>query len=162
MTEKKFVNEYYMDNAMLYSYVFKILCKKSFLMGLIICFIIGVEVFLAGTEFLYQTKYLILFFVLIEILVPITYIRTLKKTEERMYQGKQVKSIVTFGESIIIDEENNHLEFSYNQISKIRYTKQVWALMLGKNNAIIIKPTGFTQGTAEEFKQFIEGKCKNI
>ena len=160
MTEKKFVNEYYMDNAMLYSYVFKIICKKAFLIGLMVCFFLAVGVSLVGVELLYKLDYAILFFVLMEILLPITYIRNIKKSEERLYQGKQVKSIITFGECITTDEENNHLEISYNQISKICYTKQVWALMLGKYNAIIVKPTGFTQGTAAEFKQFIEEKCK--
>lgn len=162
MTEKKFVNEYYMDNAMLYSYVFKILCKKAFLIGLVMCVFLAMGVFLAGTELLYKLSYAILFFVLMEILLPITYIRNIKKAEKRLHQEEHRKTIVTFGECITMDEENNHLEFSYNQISKICYTKQVWALMLGKNNAIIVKPTGFTQGTAAEFKQFIEEKCKNI
>lgn len=162
MTGKKFVNEYYMDNVMLYSYVFKILCKKSFLIGLMVCFFLAVGVSIVGVELLYKLDYAILFFVLMEILLPITYIRNIKKTEKRMYQGKQVKSIITFGECITMDEENNHLEFSYNQISKIYYTKYFWALMLGKYNAVIVKPTGFTQGTATEFKQFIEEKCKNI
>lgn len=97
-----------------------------------------------------------------EILLPITYIRTIRKTEKRLHQGQRPKTIVTFGENITMDEGNNHLEFSYNQITKIYYTKQVWALMLGKSSAITLKPTGFTQGTAEEFKQFIEEKCRNI
>lgn len=160
MTEEKFVNEYYMDNAMLYSYVFKILCKKAFLMGLMVCVFLGVGVFLVGIELLYKLDFAILFFVLMEILLPITYIRTLKKAEKRLHQGEQIKTIVTFGENITMDEGNNHLEFSYNQITKICYTKEVWALMLGKNNAIIVKPTGFTQGTAMEFKQYIEKNGK--
>ena len=162
MTEKKVVNEYYMDNSMLYSYVFKIICKKAFLIGLMVCFFLGVGVFLVGIELLYKLNYAILFFVLMEILLPITYIRNIKKAEKRLHQEEHRKTIVTFGECITMDEENNHLEFSYNQISKICYTKQVWALMLGKYNAIIVKPTGFTQGTAAEFKQFIEERCKNI
>lgn len=123
MTEKKFVNEYYMDNAMLYSYVFKIICKEPFLIGLICCFFLVVGVLLVGVELLYKLELLIYFFIIFEILIPITYIRTLKKTEKRMYQGKQVKSIITFGECITMDEENNHLEFSYNQIRNIYYTK---------------------------------------
>lgn len=162
MTEEKFVNEYYMDNAMLYSYVFKILCKKAFLLGLSMCAFLGVGFFLVGVDLLYKLKFAILFFVLMEILLPITYIRTFKKAEKRLHQGEQIKTIVTFNENITMDEGNNHLEFSYNQITKIRYTKQVWALMLGKSNAIIVKPTGFTQGTAMEFKQYIEEKCRKL
>lgn len=61
MTEEKFVNEYYLDNAILYSYVFKILCRKAFLMGLSMCVFLGVGVFLVGVELLYKLDFAIFF-----------------------------------------------------------------------------------------------------
>lgn len=59
-----------------------------------------------------------------------------------------------------MDEGKVHLEFEYNQITKIVETKSFIVLRLSENSAILVLKDGFVKGTQEEFSKFINEKIK--
>ena len=59
-----------------------------------------------------------------------------------------------------MNEGRVHFEFEYEQIKKIRETKNLIMLGLGKRSAILVYKSGFTEGTKEDFMKFIQEKIK--
>ena len=59
-----------------------------------------------------------------------------------------------------INEGKVHLEFEYNQITKILQTKNFIVLKTSEQSAILVLKDGFLKGTENEFLKFIEEKIK--
>ena len=155
-----FKNEYMMNKKLTVEYILKIFGTKM---------IIGVLISLIGF-FLYLVEkdsiryvFLACFFVSLfsTIVLPATTVYNIENVSKKMHKGKIEKTFVEFGDNIIMNEGNVHLEFEYSQILKVTQTKNFIILNLGKNSGIIVFKNGFTKGNEKEFIKFIEEKIYN-
>ena len=95
-------------------------------------------------------------------LAPIDCLKQMKESSNRVHNGKTFETVTKFGDNISISEGTFSLTVEYSQIQKIYSLKYSYILMFGKYNAIILSPDGFTTGTFEDFKRFIETKANGI
>ena len=159
--KKIFENEYQISRKLLKEYVYGVLCKKIL--------IIGITISLIGTLFSFlttsQNKYIIITSSIIafvtSIITPIITIKELENLSRRLNNGKIEKTNIKFSNNIIMKEGKAHLEFEYNQITKIVYTKNFIVLKTSNNSAILVLKSGFLKGTEQEFIKFIEEKIIN-
>ncbi len=150
-----FENRYTISKSLLREYVCFAMQRNLLLFGLCVS-ILGFVSSLYDYEAVIAVVTLIC--LISTLLTPVLCVRQLMDMSKRLNGGNIVPTVVRFGDNIVMDEGKIHLEFDYSQITKIRETKHLYALMLGKNNAILVIKNGFTIGTAEEFQTFIRTK----
>ena len=154
-----FRNEYLMDKALIKEYVYRVLGKKMMIIGTLV-FILCIIIFIFDEG---DTKYLMLIVGLIgllcSILSPILMRRTIEKASKRLNNGKLEKTVIEFGKKIKMTEGTAKLEFDYEQIRKIKYTKNFIVLRIEKDAAILVYRNGFKKGKEEDFIKFINEKC---
>ena len=63
-----------------------------------------------------------------------------------------------FGVSSTNKEE---VKLNYEKIKKIKQSKNMYLLILGKNLVVMVNKDGFIKGTCEEFEEFIKNKAAN-
>ena len=85
-------------------------------------------------------------------------LRNVKKQND----GVMPETVVTFGDTIQMHEGMVHLTIEYRKIQKIVRLKHSYVLMNGKRTGVILDPNGFTNGTFEEFKQFLREKRPDL
>lgn len=160
----KFENSYYMTDDMTKEYVNAILCRKIRILGsavsaasILMCIFVAVTSQNPIGLGIYGTCFVVSFAAMF--LSPPLMRRELKETERRLHNGKKCQTTVTFyDDSIQMSEGTVSMTFTYDQIQKVRRLKQSIVLMIGKNNAILLKPDGFKTGNEDEFLSFIERK----
>lgn len=156
-----FENEYTMETKLIREYVYNILCKKHIIISLIIA-VIGMFLFtfLDG-----EKSYIILVIAIISlaysISIPIITTKQIEKMETKLNNGKIEKTNIKFQNNIVMNEGKVHLEFEYNQITKILQTKNFIVLKIDKNSNILVLKNGFLKGNEKEFIKFIERKINN-
>lgn len=155
-----FKNEYTFDRKLIWEYVLKTVGIRMI--------VIGVLLFFAGIImypwYIGVMKRVVLlcsaYGLLYAIFMPMVVVRNVEASGKRLNNGKQEKTEVLFGDNIIMNEGRVHFEFEYEQIKKIRETKNLIMLGLGKSSAILVYKSGFTEGTKEDFMKFIQEKIK--
>ena len=159
--KKIFENEYQISRKFLKEYVYGVLCKKVLIIGITISLIGALFSFFTTS----QNKYIIITSSIIalvtSIITPIITIKELENLSRRLNNGKIEKTNIKFSNNIIMKEGKAHLEFEYNQITKIVYTKNFIVLKTSNNSAILVLKSGFLKGTKQEFIKFIEEKIIN-
>ena len=155
----KFENRYFNTEEMLREYVNVVLCRKIKIFGILI-FIVGI---IMMTYSLSDKNYIISSFIgisavisiIISILTPSLTIKEIKENKNGINGFSKDETVVQFGDKIKFNEGAFSITIEYCQIKNIYDLKYTYILMLDKNNEIILSPTGFTKGTFEEFKDFI-------
>lgn len=158
--ENLFENEYLMERKYYKEYVLNVLCKKIIITGLLVMIFGLIFTVFVGLE---NAKIVLTAAIIAgaaSILTPVVTIKQLEDTEKRLNNGKIEKTKVIFSDNIVMDEGKVHLEFEYNQITKILETKSFIVLRLSENSAILVLKDGFVKGTQEEFSKFINEKIK--
>ena len=155
-----FENEYTMETNFFKEYVYNVLCKKTIIIGSIVS-IIGILFFIFVDR---KITYIVLTAAIIagvtSILTPIITTKQLEETEKRLNNGKIEKTNVKFLNNIVMNEGKAHLEFEYNQITKIVQTKNFIVLKTSEQSAILVFKNGFLKGNETDFMRFIEEKIK--
>ena len=155
-----FENEYKMETKLYKEYVYNVLCKKTIIIGVIIL-ILGIFMFFVMDQ---DKSYVMLTAGIIagvaSIMTPILTVKQLEETEKRLNNGIIEKTNVKFSDNIVMNEGKVHLEFEYNQITKILQTKNFIVLKTSEQSAILVLKDGFLKGTENEFLKFIEEKIK--
>jgi hypothetical protein len=152
-------NEYTMNKKFITEYVLGILCKKIFIFGILLIIMAIITFVLNGTKSYLEVEACFLI-VLFMTFGPMIMIKNFVDNSERLNNGKIEKTIVNFDNNIVMDEGRAHLEFEYNQIKKIKETKNFIVLMLSNSSAILVFKDGFVNGNKEEFLEFIKNKIK--
>lgn len=158
--ENLFENEYLMERKYYKEYILNVLCKKIIITGLLVMIFGLIFTVFVGLE---DAKIVLTAAIIAgtaSILTPVVTIKQLEDTEKRLNNGKIEKTKVIFSDNIVMDEGKVHLEFEYNQITKIVETKSFIVLRLSENSAILVLKDGFVKGTQEEFSKFINEKIK--
>lgn len=160
----EFENRYDLTDEMIKEYVSRVLCKKTCIAGLLIslaalalCRYSYYEGSSIGAG-LYGGVFLIAFLASL-LYEPLTY-RQMKKAELQLHNGKKCETIVSFADKVRMTEGAISMEFEYAQIAELYLLPRVIVLVLGKNQAILLKPDGFTKGSMEAFLPFIRERCK--
>jgi len=109
---------------------------------------------------LYNT-YILLFIgmalrILITYLPYCAYLYSLIKNKGIKYE--KLPTIVRFTDKIELIKSDSITTFDYFQITKVLFLKNIIALMISKNKAIVISNKGFTVGDLVGFKIFIHQK----
>ena len=89
---------------------------------------------------------------------PLLMMKTIEKASKNLNDGKVEKTVIEFGKKIKMTEGVLKLEFDYNQIKKIKYTKSFIVLRIEKDASILVYRNGFKKGKEKEFIKFIEEK----
>lgn len=153
-----FENEYTMGTKLYKEYVYNILCKKTIIVGLLVT-ILGIILFFminGGRSYIMITTAIIAG--ITTIFTPIITIKQLEETEKRLNNGKIEKTNIKFLDNIVMNEGKVHLEFEYNQISKVKETKNFIVLKTSGQSAILVLKSGFLKGNEHDFKKFLENK----
>ena len=156
--ENLFENEYLMERKYYKEYVLNVLCKKIIITGLLVMIFGLIFTAFVGLEDAKIVLTAAIIAGIASILTPV--VKQLEDTEKRLNNWKIEKTKVIFSDNIVMDEGKVHLEFEYNQITKIVETKSFIVLRLSENSAILVLKDGFVKGTQEEFSKFINEKIK--
>ena len=81
---------------------------------------------------------------------------------KKQYEGIVPETVVTFADMIQMSEGMVQITVEYRKIVRVERWKHSYMLMTGKRNGIMLDPNGFTQGTFEEFKQFLREKRPDL
>lgn len=155
--------KFYKTDEMLVEFVKKVLSKKIKIIGAIFFFISLVMfiVTMLDKSYILSALFAITLFLsgCVSILASSIMMKDIKQRAKQIHNGEKVLSIVKFDDKIYISEGSSTLTLQYSQIHKVYSLEHIYALMIGKNNGIIISPEHFTIGTFEDFKLFINSKC---
>ena len=155
-----FKNEYTFDRKLIWEYVLKTVGIRMIVIGVLL-FLVGIIMCPCYIGVMKRVTLLCSAYgLLYAIFMPMVVVRNVEASWKRLNNGKQEKTEVLFGDNIIMNEGRVHLEFEYEQIKKIRETKNLIMLGLGKSSAILVYKSGFTEGTKEDFMKFIQEKIK--
>lgn len=161
---ESYKNQYFVSRKMVQDYVYKVLFRDKFRLGICIAILSGVLIYISDQKQdsfsmgMYGTCMFIVLFVLL--VGPVMMVRRYLAYHYRMHNGESVQTIITFLDKIQIDEGTTHMEIAYSQIKKCYFTKDLWVLMIQKNSGIMIDPKDFDQVSKEEFLQFIKACSK--
>lgn len=162
-----FENKYYLDNESLSEYVKDIFCKYIRIMGVITLAISIFYTYLSitsmSTNFIFIAITILLYIISVRLIFyHLVYIKNMKKTSLALHNGIIPESVFQFTADMIILKEGKILmEFEYNQIKAIKEYRNTYALMIGKKNGLLLKKDGFSIGTFEEFKKFINSSIQS-
>ncbi len=155
-----FENRYFGKNAMLSEYVHKVLCRNIKRFGLLFSLLalLMIVVSMQSNSIIFITLFSVCFAIifLTATLAPFLLVRQMKDAEWKLYRGEPQETIVQFGEAIFIRESTFSLNLEYDQIISIHELKHSYVLMFNKTNGILLDPAGFSVGTFEDFKIFIQ------
>ena len=153
-----FENEYTMKTEFFKEYVYNVLCKNMTIVGILISLLGIVFFFLVDGATSYVVFTAAIISGIATILTPVTMVKQLEEAEKRLNNGNIEPTKVVFSKSIAMDEGKVHLEFEYNQISKIVQTKNFIVLKTSAQSAILVFKNGFSKGNEKDFLNFIEEK----
>ena len=82
--------------------------------------------------------------------------RIVYRNTQKLHGGIIPETVVQFSnDEISMAEGTLSVRFQYRQITKIRETRNLYVLMLGKDSGIILEKNSFTIGNFEAFRSFI-------
>lgn len=130
--------EYTITPSLYREYAYKVRYKYLLILGSILSlieFILGI----------YNRDFLTIVLSIINILIffslPLIYVK-LYFLINKTYLENYTKSRLYFKDNIIIEEGNNHLEYSYSLIKSIKETPNLLVLILPYNQALLISKVG--------------------
>ncbi len=85
--------------------------------------------------------------------------RILYRNTIRLHGGTVPETVIRFSDEITMEEGTLSVRFGYRQVTKIRETKLLYVLMLGKDSGIILDKSGFSVGDLAAFRSFILKQC---
>ncbi len=153
--ETVFENEYLLTDDMTREYVYRVIYMKQLIAGYAAC-IVGILLF-----FLYKDNlsYMVLAAAIIcgftALVAPILTTRQMNQMAKKLHGGERKPTVVRFGDKITMDEGSIHLEFSSDQLIRMKETPRLLALQTGPSSSILVTKDGFTKGDLESFKTFI-------
>lgn len=153
--EPNFTNKYTLNDKLIKEYVYKILCKKIIITGIILT-ILSLLLFV-----ILKKDYMIvisLISLITTLLTPQLTIKQIKETSKKLNNEKIEATTITFANNIVMTEGKNHFEFEYTQIKNIIQTKNLIALTLTKQTAILLTKEGFQNNNTKNFLEFINNK----
>lgn len=160
----KFENRYYADYTVIREYTKHVFCKTTRIMGMILMIVsmcgFGLSLF-AGYTVSKSVLFICCF--LGGLMIYCYYflvLRAMTKQSDNLHGGTLPEMIIKFGDRIELNEGNVQMEFDYKQIIKVHNLPNLYALMIDKNQSIIVAKGGFVKGTKEEFEKFIREKIK--
>ena len=157
-------NQYTVSPKMVQDYVYKALFRDKFRLGICIAILSGALIYISyqKQDTFSMGMYGACMFVVVFVLLfgPILMTKRLLEYHNRIHNGENVQTIITFGDNIQIDEGTTHMEIAYSQIKRCYFMKDLWVLMIQKNSGIMIDPNGFDQVSKEEFLQFMKSCSK--
>lgn len=160
-----FENRYTTSDRMLSEYIKKVQCKKLRIWGLGLGIIAAIMCVITVIEEDYIITGIMgaCFFILtmVSILTPYFTLKQMKEAGLKLHNGKNCETIIQFGDKIIMDEGTIHITIEYSQIIKAVSLPNVYVLVIGPNNAVLVDPNGFIVGNFTDFQIFIEKKIKN-
>ena len=165
-TEKmSFENRFSTTKAMYWEFVNKILCRRMRRMAWVVA-LIGVIGFLVGvvleaTPLLWLSDAALVLVLAVVILSPHIIMKQLIDYDKRVHGGEHPECVVTFGDSIRMEEGTVSIEIGYDQIIAWYHLQTCSILMFTKQNGIMYKDDGFV-GDASGFDKFIKEKCVNL
>ncbi len=160
-----FENRFYATEQMNREYVYKVIFRKTFILGTIM-------LILAGLTFVFAIKvnqplaiaegvcFLILLITMT--IAPILTVKQLSDFDKKFHNGTTPQCVVEFGENIKMTEGTQSISVEYTQINRIYRLKSCNIMMFTKQNGIIYDRDGFTAGNNEDFEKFILEKCTNV
>lgn len=161
----QFENRYLGSDEMLAEYTRRVLCRKLTIMGAILCAVAALMLALTWRDhnIMLMTVFGVCLFLALFITpaTPTLTFRQLKESGKRIHNGKQMETVVQFGDNIAMSEGTFALTVEYEQICRIYALRHSYVLMFGKTNAILLNPEQFTIGSFETFQPFIQAKCSN-
>ena len=94
--------------------------------------------------------------------LPRIMVRKSIKNHRLYHSGPCSTTRYSFGEQITIQTKNTRSVSEYQEISKIIDTDFGCAIVMAKTVAFLISAQGFTQGSYNEFRQFLSAKCPHL
>lgn len=88
--------------------------------------------------------------------------KAMRKRTKALHGVEDPEVCFEFGDRIVCHVNENVSYYDYSQILKYKERPHVIALLLSKNTGIMLDPQGFTVGTLEDFRRFIEKKCLQV
>lgn len=85
--------------------------------------------------------------------------KAMRKRTKALHGIEDPEVVFEFGDRIVCRVNENVSYYDYAQIVKYEERPHVVALMFTKNTGIMLNPQGFTVGTLEGFRRFVEEKC---
>ena len=146
--------EYTITKELFKEYAYQIRYKWLLIVGSIVSlanFILGIII----GDFL--IIFLSIILILLILSIPLIYVK-IHFHVNKVYFKNYSKSKLILKDSIILEEVNNHLEYSYDIINSIKETKNLIVLCLPFTGALLISKEGMSLKEVDGLMDFIHNK----
>ena len=162
----QYENRYVISDHMMEEYIRKVLCRKISLVGLIFSLVSAtmLALTLAEGRYVLAAVFGVCLAIMLAVLLltpPLT-LRQMRDASEKLHGGRLCETVIRFGEDIAMEEGTVSMRIAYGQIKRIVELPLVCVLVMGKHNAVLVDPKGFSVGGYEEFLAFIKGKTEVV
>ena len=158
-----FTNKYLATVDLLKIYNNKIVAKrfrKQFIVFAALFALLTIPGFVTGDYIIVAvTSVCCLISFILNFSMPKYLLRQTAKAQSILHKGKVPKTTVQFGETVYLKEGPCEINLEYPQITELYFYPEIYVLMFAKDNGIMLKSDGFSQGTAADFKKWIQKKC---
>lgn len=158
----QYENRYVISDQMMADYIRKVLCRNIRLTGLVFSPVSAVALAFTLVDGMYILAGVfgvcLVIMVAVPLLTPPLTLRQMRDASEKLHGGKTCETVIRFGEDIVMEEGTVNMRIAYEQITRIVELPSVCVLIMGKNNAVLVKPDGFVTGRYEDFLVFIREK----
>lgn len=160
----QYENRYVLSDQMMSDYIRKVLCRDIRLAGTVLSLVSAVMLVLTLAEGSYVLAAVFGVCLLIvapaSLLTPFLTLQQMRDASEKLHGGRICETVIRFGEDIVMEEGTVSIRIAYEQIKRIVELPSVCVLAMGKHNAVLVKPDGFSVGQYEGFLAFIREKTK--
>lgn len=159
-----FENRYNETPEMTEEYIKKILCKKIKNLAIIVMLFSALMLITS----LINHRYLLVIIYSILFILSLTVTLFIEKLMRHQFYNNiqnihgdiRPETILRFSNNINITEGKYSLNIEYSEIKKVQNLKYSYALILGTQQALLIKKDAFSIGDFESFQEFITSKIK--
>ena len=163
-----FENRYYTTKKMMAEFGRKYAVgpkKPLMIITWLLYFFAAIPIFLVPEDFEADSRMLLIILgvsMLTVCFLPQFYAHSVMKNTKKQNDGVVPEVIITFGETIKLHEGMVDITVEYRKIQKVVRLNHSYMLMIGRRNGLMLRPDRFTQGTFEEFKQFLREKRPDL
>lgn len=161
--EPVFENRYIFERSLMKEYINQLL-RSQRIFGAV-CAVLALGMGLLNRGKFFGAFFLACFLILVLALLiqgPMA-LNRLDKANRALHNGAQVETVYRLGEKqISLTEGDTAITIQYAQITSIRETKSLYLLMMGGQNAVMLKKDGFTLGNPAELEEFLKERCENL
>ncbi|HCT93048.1 MAG TPA: hypothetical protein DF613_16940 [Lachnospiraceae bacterium] len=155
-------NRYVISDQMMDEYIRKVLCRNIRLAGLVFALVSAVMLVFTIVDGMYVLAAVfgvcLIIMVAVPLLTPPLTRRQMRDASEKLHGGRLCETVIRFGEDIAMEEGTVNMRIAYGQIQRIIELPSVCVLVMGKQNAVLVDPKGFSVGGYKEFLVFIKEK----